>query len=309
MLEISSSIKTFHPWSRLDRVPRFSPKDLMYPVAEWVDDRPAMRHVNSAIEFMVLRILEEIGEVLEALNLGDMGLEHAKELNDLFFFLASLAHNLGKLEEIHLPSVSNQLNGLGAQDNIFDKMREVAGNMGDKRTVMRDLNWLISAWMSYWKHGPVESDPVFVMKKVLEKNGTKTKGNHPAMYYSGRDPYTGEVLTPDEMYEQFIHSRSMLRTLRMATGNQTIGLQPEHHLPFRFLIEDFRNSPQALAELMQHLTLAPEISEHLIGYYQHASVNHVTSYHEYSRKHAGSQEEVRILIPQPGLGRGSRLYH
>ncbi len=288
-----------HVWKKLNRTPEFSPNDLMHPVAEWVDDRPAMQLVNSAIPFMGLRIMEETEEIREGLAIG--GLELAKELNDQFFFEASLAHNLGKLEEIHLPSLASRLNGVGARDDILDKMREVAGNMEDKRTVMKDLEWLMSAWMSFLRHGPVEADPVDIMRKVIKKNGTNVSGNHPAMYYSGRDPLTGEILNPDEMYEQYRGTRGKLRAIRMHTGNRPEGLKPSDHLPFRNLINDFRRPEESFEELMEYLTLTPRISQHLSDYYQNASVKLVTSYHQYSRDHALSARELETLMPQPGL--------
>jgi hypothetical protein len=241
-----------HPENEL----RFSSQKLTLPIAQWVYERLSMAKENNNHVFMAMRLFDEINEIEEELEKPNFSVEaYGKEVVDALFFAISLAANIqpGYLESIHLPSLAHRLNGIGKRSDVLDRMRSVALDIPDSKDVRREIEMFLMYWFSYVRHNQLQKSPDKILEDVLEKNGTYDSGNYPAMYFSGTDWKTGELLNDEEARQQFFHSKSMMRILRVHFQHPSDGLKPFHHLKYAHLIFDFRSSEKNQELLRQQL--------------------------------------------------------
>lgn len=274
VLRRPTSIVVPGQWKQKERLFNdFRPDQITTPIVEWIAARLSMQHENKNIVFMAVRLYDEIFELLaeherSAVDFDLAALE--KEALDILFFVISLCSNLpgNYIEELDLVSISHSMNGEGGRSDIYEKMAEIAGNLPYSLNLKRDLKVFLGYWFSYIRHSPVRRSPDVILKQVLHKNGTKFEGNYPQLYFSGRDPKTGEVLNEDELHLQQQHARFALRMIREACGYPPEGLRVKDHWPYRHLISDFRNSREGLQYLSAALKLDAQSKAEVDAYRQ-----------------------------------------
>lgn len=263
----------------------FSPGQLTHPVIRWILDRPPMAQENKQILYMAVRLFDEINELEEEAQRQGTAFDRKaleKEALDTLFFVISLATNLkaGYLEDLQsdLPTLAYSYNGAGSHSNIYDIMREIAANLADSNNVGKDLKEFLRYWFSYMRHAPIEDSPEKILLDVVRKNGSWNRGNYPSVYFSGKHPVTHEMLNPDQLRQQFFHSKSMLRMLREAYGNSPAGLTLEQHQPHALLILDFEHADENQITLKRLLAFSQQTEAKIETYLESVKRNPHTSW-------------------------------
>lgn len=219
-------------------------------------ERRSYYEADRRAPYMSEYIRSEIDEVhaeLEKVGTPEFSpTELAAEFTDVFVVAASLGLCSGV--EIDQHRIWPYVNGQGNRSNILERMQEVSGHI-TQENISDPLHELFILLASAINHAPVTVD---ISKTLHHTVLPKNRYNHFAPYYSGRDVLAGGAnLEPEEMLLQHAHTYQALRLFRKAFAGPE-GLPPHEHIPYAFLIHDFRNSAFALTMIKHIIELEKE---------------------------------------------------
>lgn len=221
-------------------------------VLDWLHRHPSIEFTNNNVRFILGRTADEVDETRhehEREGQPDFASKLLElEATDIMVLFASVLRHEKLIEDIHLPSLANRVNGVSSRSDIFEQMQMMLHDMQEGPIQKKDVETFLAYWLSYWKHSPTQRQPDEVMSEAIHKNDN----NYPAIYFSGRDPRTGRELTSQEKYQQYHHSCTCLRLIRNKMYRPE-GLRSSDHVPFKDLILKFWDSEHAIAELQQRL--------------------------------------------------------
>lgn len=211
-----------------------NPNHAAQQALQWVLRRPAFVQSNKdpmrMSELMVCESYEPQKE-LEQWGTPDFSpIELGTEMMDMFFFPATF-QALKKLELPYFPGLARKQNGIGRSEKSFDEFREVVGNLLDSRNPQKDLDHAWALYFSILSHLPI---PVSfsIMNEVLQKNGTRFRGNYPEVYFGNTHPVTRQLLDQQGLTDIYTYGKDGLRLIRNRTGNSSEGLRWEDHQGF-----------------------------------------------------------------------------
>jgi hypothetical protein len=180
------------------------------------------------------------------------------EWADIAFFVGAYlnARNMA----LDTSEVRRNLNGHGQRSDIYDRLTNISGNITEQ-SQRRDILEFLRVWMVGLAGLPVKYPAEQIHQLVVDKN---TK-NYPAKFLSGIHPVTGVALNPDEMEQQYVHSRRSLKHIRntlrdgMGLKDRDYGLHESDYQNYARLIEDFEHPETAFAELAAEYPRDPAI--------------------------------------------------
>lgn len=277
---------------RQERVSQLSLEQLQRKIAKFLAERPLMAWADARTVEMKTLLLSEIDELLveliaqaalvggsqrlqkrltkarismQALILGSRQEDEDAaqlfkvflEAHDLLFL--SLGYAASSLADVNFDQVYSQVNGQGARDDTFERMRLLAAGVAEKHPVAA-MEQLLVTWSSFITHQEQYLDAGWVMDRVLEKDDR----NYPKEYFTFEHRYwneSGELvigkLELDEAEQAFNHRVRMLRLIRRAiklTGKtRELGMDPQDHQPYTGLILNHRDRT-SFATLAKRLT-------------------------------------------------------
>lgn len=217
---------------------------------KWLVNRKSIGAVNtldnSSKIILYGEILEAIAE-LENANLDPKAL--ATEFGDMCFVIINIVFTYFTVD---VNRVKQRVNGDGRKSNIFEYIREVAGNL--KSGADRDAEFLCQLMLSAIAGAPIPIDMNQVFPLVVIKN----EKNYPRGFYNGRNE-DGTPMSPDEMENQEKHSRNAFRILRtmftdlLNQARVAYGIEKNDWNKYSEFIADYSNSGSNLLGLIASL--------------------------------------------------------
>ena len=216
-------------------------------VTYWLINRPPMLYSNRDVSFIAELTAAEVDEALaEVEKQGTDDYDNqmaAMEVGDAGWLAIGLAgiHQL----EIDYPKVRSRVNGYGGRSDIFDLLKESAGNIQEK-TLQKDLEHFLSIWMSAFAGLPEYTKPDDIVAMIYRKND----GNYVADAFVGRleevsrgvlkviNPFTGQVMSDEELNLAYQIPRRALRMIRdfqisvLGRSDREKGLKYEDYAPY-----------------------------------------------------------------------------
>lgn len=143
-------------------------------------------------------------------------------------------------EEIDYDQVRRSVNGQGRRSDILDRLFEIAGNL-DEKNLIKELEEFLTLLLSAYLAVPINTPVNQVIADVEEKD----RRNYPAIFFNGKDYFTGESLAEDDRQKQKDHSHLCLRFIRdnlqILGKERPLGLERVDWWSYKDLIGDFRN--------------------------------------------------------------------
>src|SRR5476649_667486 len=159
-------------------------------VHNWGIARPSIIIHDQNLDFLSHNIVHEVTEVEDERQKHGTPiyniLAEQTEMGDAFFFPNALAIARGIEFDPH--RVLPYLNGFGNRSDIFDKMRDVAGNLTETN-VADDLHYYLQYAFAALASVPEHFDLNQVMNEAVVM---KNAANYPAQFFNGIHPVTGE---------------------------------------------------------------------------------------------------------------------
>lgn len=205
-------------------------------ITQFLQERPYLLTFNLDISTLRNLIVQELTEVAVYHDRGQDGSENQiLEIIDVFVFATSLVINyIRNTRNIpDLDRVLHNANGQGKHSNVFDRLREVGGNIDSKVRLEQDLDEFLTVLTSLLLNNlgnhNFEAMVDIVVKKITQNLAKDLLSGHPVMQQVyGRD------LSQEEITPYVIHYLKSMRLLR----NSVIARDPavEHTgLPDEFL--------------------------------------------------------------------------
>jgi len=217
--------------------------------------RPIYREANKQPQAVAQIITREIREVIEELNQQGGGQPVSKataiELLDVIFPVMNGVESEGELGQLDPHQIVSRANGQGNRSGVFDQMLELAGRTGESKTITQalpEITQLFTLCVSAWNHMFLDWKPIPLAREKMEVNAA----NYWAEFFSSTGA-NGRPLTAEEQLAKYEHVFRALRLVRQAYGRPPAGLLPKHYLPHAVLIQDYRNSADALKLLTVEL--------------------------------------------------------
>lgn len=216
-------------------------------VGHWLINRPPMLYSNRDVAFIAGLTVSEVEEVLvEVEKQGGDEYDNqmaAMEIGDVGWLAVGLAgiHQL----EIDYLKVRSRVNGYGGRSNIFDLLKETAGNIAEK-TLQQDLEHFLSIWMSAFAGLSEYTRPDEIVAMIYQKND----GNYVAEAFPGRvkkfekndleitNPFTNQVMSKEELDLAYQIPRRALRMIRdfqiyvLGRPDRVKGLKYDDYAPY-----------------------------------------------------------------------------